>query len=478
MNKRGTGVWRARTSIVCWICVLPALTGCFLKPDFTRPTVLTEAGYRDGAAVQDTAVNMPWWELYGDEQLKSLIATALRENRDLGIAMARVDESRAILGVARADQLPRLDGIGGASRTGVSQSLLAGLPGMSPRNDFSLLGNLSFEVDLWGRYASATEAQRAQLAASENALKGATLTLVAQTASVYLQILDFDRQVAISERTLAGRQKSTKLIAERFKQGYTGKIDLNQAQIQEQQAAVALVALKRARRISENALSVLLGHTPHSIQVAKADTNPLAIETIPTGVPAELLERRPDVRAAEELARAALMRVGVARAAQFPSLSLAGVLGLNSRESSELFTSDGRTWSAAGNLLGPIIDFGKSWSGVDAAQAAAKQALLAYEQTVLQAVREVEDARIAVLTFAEEQRIRQEQVAAAQSADMLSQRRYTDGVTSYLEVLNSQESLFSSELAYSNSQQRYLTAIVQLYKALGGGWERPEAAKS
>jgi outer membrane protein, multidrug efflux system len=457
-----------------WLCVIVAMisSGCLLKPEFTRPTVLDESSYRDGA-IAGSVANIQWWDLFGDEALKKLVSTALHENRDLKIAMARVEEARAILGVVRPDQFPRLDVSGGASRTGVSESILGGVPGLSPRNEFSLLGRLSFEVDVWGRYASATEAQRAQLVASEEFYKAVTLSLVAEVATAYLQLLDFDRQTIIAERTLRGRRANTKLIDERFKQGYTAKIDLNQAQIQEQDAAAALVAIRRGTRLTENALSVLLGHVPHTILRSDPDTDPLALTSIPAGVPADLLARRPDVRAAEEQARAAVMQVGVARSTQFPSISLLGIIGLNSRESTELFTADGKTWSVGGNLLGPLVDLGKSWSRTEAAEAVAEQALKQYEQVVLQAVREVEDSMVSVRTFHDEHQIRQVQVTAARSADMLSRRRYNDGVTSYLEVLSTQESLFTSELARSNTQQRYLSAIVQLYKALGGGWELP-----
>jgi multidrug efflux system outer membrane protein len=450
-----------------------ACTGCLLKPEFTRPVVLGDAGYREPVAAGSTA-NIKWWDLFKDETLRSLITTALNENRDLKVALARIDEARALLGVVRPDQFPRLDVSGGASRTSVSESMLGGLPGVSPRNEFSLLGRLGFEVDIWGRYASATEAQRAELVASEEFFKTVTLSLVAAVATTYIQILDFDRQVIIAERTLKSRRANTKLIDERFKQGYTAKIDLNQAQIQEQDAAAALVAIRRGRQLAENALSVLIGRVPHIIHRSGPDTDPLGLKSIPAGVPAELLSRRPDVRAAEERARAAVMRVGVARATQFPSVSLLGVIGLNSTDSTELFTSDGRTWSIGGNLLGPLIDLGKSWSRTDAAEASAEQALKEYEGVVLRAVREVEDAMISVRTFHEEHRIRQAQVTAARSADELSRRRYTDGVTSYLEVLSTQESLFSAELARSNTQGRYLAAIVELYKALGGGWELPD----
>jgi len=461
--------------IVASISLALISSGCLLKPEFNRPTVLDASGYRDTAA-STSAANMKWWELFRDPKLKALIETSLRENRDLQVAMARIDESRALLGVARPDQFPRLDLTGGVSRTGISDSMLGSIPGLSPRNEFSLLGRLSFELDVWGRYASATEAARAELLASEEFYKAVTLSLVSQVATSYLQLLDFDRQIIIAERTLKSRRANTNLINERFKQGYTAKIDLNQAQIQEQEAAAALVVLRRGQRLTENSLSVLLGHVPHGINRSGPDTNPLALEVIPAGAPAELLERRPDVRAAEERARAAVMRIGVARSTQFPSINLLGVIGLNSRESTELFTSDGRTWSLGGNLLSPIIDLGKSWSRTDAAEAAAEQALKTYEGAVLQAVREVEDAMVAVRTFNQEHQVREVQVTAARSANDLSRRRYTDGVTSYLEVLSTQESLFSAELARSNTQQRYLSAIVQLYKALGGGWEMKPAA--
>jgi multidrug efflux system outer membrane protein len=444
-----------------------------LKPEYERPVVLDASPYRDVKAGQ-AIVNMPWWDLFKDEPLKKLIKTSLEQNRDLQVAMARIDEARALLGVVRPDQFPRLDYSGAMTRTDASQ---AGVTPVPPVNDFNLLGKLNYEVDLWGRYASATEAQRAELLSSEEAYKSVTLSLVAQVAVTYLQLLDVDRQIIISARTLKNRHANTVLIQERFKGGYTAMIDLNQAQIQEQDAAAALVAQKRAKHLAENAMSVLLGHVPHDIPRSPPNTDPLTTHEIPLGVPADLLSRRPDVRAAEEKARAAVMRIGVARATQFPAISLFGVLGLNSDKSTELFTSDGRLWSIGGNMVGPLIDLGKSWSRTDAAEAQAEQALKSYESTVLQAVREVEDARVTVQTFLEEYRVRQTQVEAAQSANMLSRRRYEDGVTSYLEVLNTETSLFTSDLGRSNSLQRYLSGVVQLYKALGGGWEIPEAGQ-
>jgi multidrug efflux system outer membrane protein len=444
-----------------------------LKPEYERPVVLDATPYLDAKA-EGAVVNMKWWDLFKDPHLKQLISTSLEQNRDLQVAMARIDEARAILGVVRPDQFPRLDYSGGMTRSDASQ---AGITPVPPINDFNLLGKLNYEVDIWGKYASATEAQRAELLSSEEAYKAVTLTLVSQVATLYLQLLDIDRQIIISARTLKNRHSNTVLIEERFKGGYTAKIDLNQAEIQEQDAAAALVAQQRAKHLAENALSVLLGHVPHAIPRSSPNTDPLSTHDIPLGVPVDLLSRRPDVRAAEEKARAAVLRIGVARATQFPSISVFGVLGLNSDKSTELFTSDGRLWSIGGNMVGPLIDLGKSWSRTDAAEAQAEQALKSYEAVVLQAVREVEDARVTVRTFLEEYHIRQTQVEAAQSANMLSRRRYEDGVTSYLEVLNTETSLFTSDLSRSNTLQRYLSGLVQLYKALGGGWELPEAAQ-
>lgn len=464
LPSMGESKWMRGVALVCSITLL---SGCLLRPEFTRPDVLDASPYRAGER-EGSIINVQWWDFFKDPALKQLISTALEQNRDLQVAMARVDEARAILGVTRPDQFPRLDYSGGVTRTDTST---AGLTPAPPVNDFNLLSQLNYEVDLWGRFASATEAQRAELLASEEAYKAISLSLMGQVATAYLQLLDIDRQILISGRTLKNRHANTMLIQERFARGYTAKIDLNQAQIQEQDAAAALVAQKRARRLVENALSVLLGRVPYDIPRSGPNEDPLLIHDIPAGVPADLLTRRPDVLSAQEKARAAVMRVGVARASQYPSLSLFGVLGLNSNKSSELFSADGRLWSIGGNVVGPLIDLGKSWSRTDAAEAQAEQALKAYESVVLQAVREVEDARISARMLLEEYQIRVTQVTAAQSANMLSRRRYEDGVTSYLEVLSSETSLFTADIARSNVLQRYLSSLVLLYQALGGGWE-------
>lgn len=446
---------------------LLALNGCLLKPDFTRPEVLTDAPFPGQPVSQETIANLAWWDVFQDPNLQALIRIALAENRDLLVAKARIDEARAILGVVRPDQFPRMDVGGDAARLDRSN---ASLFPMSPTNDYDLLGQLSFEVDLWGRYASATEAQRAELLSTEYAFRSLTISLVSQVAASYVQLQNIDRQIAISKRTLDNRHDATVLNQQRFNGGYVGLLDVNQAQIQEEDARAALIALERAKRLTENSLSILLGDVPHPINRSDMNKDPFNLIKLPVGVPAMLLERRPDVRAAEETARSAVMRIGIARAQQYPSLSLSGFLGLNAAENKNLFSADARTWSIGAGLLGPLLDLGKSWSRVDAAEAQARQALETYENTVLQAVKDVEDARISVDTYRQEHAARAAQVKAGKSGAMLSRRRYMDGVTSYLEVLETERSLFQAELAHSGAQERFLFSIIQLYRSLGGGW--------
>ncbi len=456
------------------LVLLPLVSaGCLFLPSYERPPVLEGKSFREAPETQTTIADMKWWEVFEDPYLEKLIKTALEKNRDLKVAMARINEARGILGVTRPDQLPRLDISGRAQR--VDASDLAAFP-TGLNNDFDVLGRLNFEIDIWGRYASATEAARSQLLSTEYAFRAVTLSLVAQVAQTYLRLLDVDREIVIAQRTADNRHAATKIIEERFKGGYTAKLDLNQAQIQEHDAVAALIAFQREQRLLENALSLVLGEVPHAIERAAPNTNPvtLSLDSIPAGVPAMVLERRPDVRAAEENARAAVMRVGVARAQQYPALTLTGFIGLNSAESNDLFRADARTWSIGGAALGPLFDFFKSWSRVDAAEAQADQALQTYEQSVLIAVKDVEDAMVAIRTYHQEQLVRSAQVESARSANFLSRQRYDNGIASFLEVLNTETSLFAAELQYSFTQQRYLSAIVQLYKSLGGGWELPE----
>jgi multidrug efflux system outer membrane protein len=334
-----------------------------------------------------------------------------------------------------------------------------------------------FEVDLFGRLRRATESARAQLLATEEARRSITISLVANVASTYMQLRDQDAQLEIAKRTVNTRTDSLKIIQARFNKGTVARLDLNQAEIELAIASAAVAAADRAVAQSEHALSILLGRNPGRITRGLALTEQIMPPAIPAGLPSELLQRRPDVLASEATLAAQTARIGVAEAARWPSLSLTGSLGYESSDLSNLTASGSDFWNVGANILGPIFNAGRNKSRVEAERARTEQALLAYQQTVQRAFREVEDSLVAVRTYRSEYAARQRQVEAALSAAKLSRARYNGGVTSYLEVLITEQSQFSAELAESQTLRLYFNAIIELYKALGGGWN-PEPRPS
>lgn len=458
---------KVRVLVVLFLIVI--LSACAIGPDFTRPPMDMPAKYRDLALEGSAIANWAWWEIFKDKDLQNLIRIALENNKELGAAVARIEQAQATLGVVRADQFPTIDISGQAVRSEASENALAFLA--TPINNFGLFGNLSFELDIWGKLRRATEAERAVLLSTEYAHRSIAISLIAAVADTYFNIIGQRHRLGISKGTYENRKGATKLINERFTKGIVPQLDLNQAQIEEATAAVAVTVVERNLRQSEHALSVLLGQMPSEIKINNDLISCEFPSELPSGYPADLLERRPDVRSAEETAHAAVARIGVAQALRLPGLNLTGFIGLQSLESNDLFKGASRTWSLGGTFLGPLLDFGRSSSNVDLAEARAKEAVLAYEQTVLQAVREVEDSIVAIRTARDAYQFRDAQVAAAQNAAKLARARYDEGVSQYLEVLDIERSLFEAELGASSERQFYLTSVVQLYKALGGGWE-------
>jgi multidrug efflux system outer membrane protein len=414
--------------------------------------------------------NAPWWDLFEDPVLLELIDTALAENKSLQAAAWRVDEARAQLGFVKSEMYPSFGYQVSADRTDPSDEL--GLGDLDAANTFHASAGVSWEVDLWGKYRRSNESARAQLFATEWGRRALIVSLVAETARGYFLLRDLDERLAISERTLASRRDSTELIRKRFEGGIVSELDVRQAEIEEATAAVAVPQFQRQIAQVENALSVLLGRNPGPILRGQA----LVVQELPAeppaGLPSELLERRPDVRETEELLHAQLARIGVAQALRWPSLSLTGALGLESAELSDL--GSGSFWSIGGSLLGPIFEFGKNKRRVEVERARTEQLILGYEATVLEAFREVEDALVAIRTLRREYEARLAQVESATEARRLSRARYDGGVTSYLEVLDIERSLFQSELEASRTLQEHLGAIVDLYAALGGGWDPDE----
>ncbi|MGA9753206.1 MAG: efflux transporter outer membrane subunit [Acidobacteriota bacterium] len=470
-----------RTFALC--LTAPALLcacGCAVGPDYKRPEVATPSAYREEAPQGDSFANLPWWDLFQDEQLRATIRIALADNQDLKIAVARIQQARASLGFTRADQWPSL----GYAAQGVRAKTLSETPGVRGisfgepiANDGVVAANVSFEVDLWGRLRRATESAREQLLATEEARRSVTLTLVSDVAATYLLLRDLDARLDISRQTLASYRENYRLIKLRYDAGWTQLLDVDQAQIQVSGAEAAVAQYERSVAQTETTLNLLLGRPPVPVPRGKALTEQGFPEKIPAGLPSDLLERRPDILQAEHLLHAQTAQIGVAQALRLPTFSLTGLYG---RESQELlgYSGSATIWSGGLSIFGPLLDFGKSKSRVQVQRALAEQALQAYEKTALAAFKEVEDGLVAVRTLNDQYVATVRQVEAARSAVQLSQARYNEGYTNYLEVLDSERSLFSAEQQASSILEQKLAAVVTLYKALGGGWPPEPAPQS
>jgi multidrug efflux system outer membrane protein len=457
-------------------CLVILLSGCAMGPDYERPEIDTPVSYIQPVQEGESFANMPWWDLLQDPQLQELIRIALEENKDLGIAVARIEEFRAVLGVTRADQFPTVDLNATGGRTSNSENTFPGNLVDGTQDYYRLSADVFFEVDLFGRLRRATEAARAQLLATEEARRSITISLVANVASTYMLLRDLDAQLEIARRTEKLRAESLNIIQARFDKGIVPRLDVNQAQIELAIASAAVAAAERAVAQTEHTLSILLGRNPGRIVRGLSLKEQVMPPAIPAGLPSELLQRRPDVLSSEAQLAAQTALIGVAEAARWPSFSLTGALGFESSELSDLTASGSDFWNLGANILAPIFNAGRNRSRVEAEQARTEQALLAYQQTVQRAFREAEDALVAVRTYRDEHAARQRQVEAALNAAKLSRARYNGGVTSYLEVLITEQSQFSAELAETQTLRLYVNAIIELYKALGGGWvTEPEA---
>lgn len=456
------------------ILLLVSLGSCAVGPDYQRPTIDAPQDYREKTDQGEFFANTDWWNIFADEQLNRLITIALEENLDLAIAAARVEEARARAGFARGDFYPQI-GVGVTGQRGNTAEQF--IPGIGIQNNYALTANFAWEIDLFGRIRRSSEAARADLLASEYARRTVYIALIADVANTYFLVLDLDSRMQIARRTLTTRQGSTNLIRARFKKGITPMLDVNQAEIQEAQAAADLASFERQVRQAENLLSILLGRNPGNINRGDALTDQTTPPAIPAGLPSELLERRPDVLAAEQQLAAQIARIGIAQSLRFPQLSLTGTAGVASNDLSTLLRSDSSIWNLGANLFAPLFTGGKNKQRVEIEKARAEQLLRQYELTVLQSFREVEDALVAIRTYSDESAARDMQARAATNAAMLSRARYNGGVSSFLEVLDSERSLFQAELAQSQVRRSRLESIVSLYKALGGGWLPEEASE-
>ena len=409
-----------------------------------------------------------WWEVFEDQELQGLIRTALKNNYDVRIAATRVLEAQAQLGITRADQLPALSA--GGNVTSVRNPKVGPIPGYEITQG-QLNASASWNVDFWGRYRRATEAARAILVANEWAQKEVMATLVANVASSYFQLRQLDLELEISKRTLGSRQDSLGLTKTLEEHGINSLLDVRQSEQLVYTAAAEVPDLERQIAQEENAISILLGNNPGDIpRGLKLTEQPHAPE-VPVGLPSSLLERRPDIREAEENLIAANAEIGVARAAYFPQISLTGTAGYESAALTNLFTGPAGIWTLVGNVTQPIFEGGRLKSNVRLAEAQHEQLLLTYQQAIQGAFRDVSNALIAYRKFREFRIQQQHLVESAQDAARLSETRFKAGTTDYLEVLTNETNSFSAELALAQAQGNELNALVELYQALGGGWE-------
>ncbi len=441
--------------------------GCMVGPDFQKPVVDAPARYHyDSSTVVDTVLNLEWWSLFNDSILERLIDTALVKNQDVLIAASRVQEARYVVGYTKSDQYPSFGYTGEGSRNKLS--LLGNEP--STFNSFSALGNVNWELDFWGKYRRATESARAQLLAGEYGKRAVMVSLISEVATNYFLLLDYRARLEISRYTLLTRQKGLEIMKAKYQHGTIPEIDLNQAEIQEAIAAAAIPSFERLVAKTENALQVLLGQNPGPLTSVSRLDQIMPPDSVPAGLPSRLIERRPDILQIEQILASQTARIGIAQAMRFPSFSLTASLGLASGELSSFLSSNSATWSFSGGLVGPLFNFGKNKRRVEIERQRTEQARLNYQKTVLNAFKEVEDALVEVHTYTKELSSLQRQLKAASNAARLSNERYNGGVTSYLEVLDSERSLFNAQLSVAETCQQELNAYVRLYKALGGGW--------
>jgi multidrug efflux system outer membrane protein len=455
------------------------LTGCLVGPDYKRPDTRPPAQFRFASETPDQAslADLKWFEMFQDDALRDLIQTALQQNYDLEIAAARVLQAEAQVGIVRSEIFPTISGAAGGQTRRVAQNRSSGLPPGANINPVVTYGTLSlgltWEVDVWGRIRRLTESARAELLSSEDAQRAVLITVIAGVATAYFQLRALDLQVEISQRTIEARERGLRLTTTQRDLGSGTGLDVAQAEDLLYSARATLRDIERQMAQTEDTLSLLLGRNPGDIVRGRAlDEAARSLPpVVPAGLPSALIERRPDIRAAEQNLIAANASIGAAKALYFPQIPLTGLLGLQSDTFKEFFKKTSLVYNLCSTAVVPIFTAGRISSQVDLAEAQTREALAAYQKSIRTALTEVSDS---LVDFAKrrEQRVEQEALVAARERSVrLSQLRYRGGLDSYLQVLDAETRLFSGQLDLADLKRDELTAIVRLYRALGGGWE-------
>lgn len=459
---------------VAFLCAVFLGSGCAVGPNYKRPAVSVPNSYRgltpEEAETQAASIgDQKWWEIFQDEQLRFLIRTAVQQNYDVRIAASRMLAAQAQLGITRADQFPNVSaGAGISDNRSAKSKFIPAFEGSTGHVDLSA----AWELDFWGKYRRATEAARANLLASEWARQEVLSALVANVSSAYFQLRALDLELEISQRTLASRRESLRLTQSLADHGATSLLDVRQAEQLVFTAAAEIPALEQQIEQQENFISTLLGKNPADVPRGQKLTEQPQPPEVPPGLTSSLLERRPDIRQAEQQLVAANAQIGFARAAYFPQISLSGSGGFQSAALTNLFSGPAGTWNFGASLAQPIFTAGRLRSNVRLAEAQQQTAVLFYQQTIQGAFRSVSDALVAHRKTREFRAQQELLFQSAQDAARLSHMRYNGGVTGYLEVLTNETNSFSAELALVQARLNELLALVQLYEALGGGWQQ------
>ena len=463
-----------KTALLGMFAALCLLTGCRMGPNYRRPLANVPQQYRAPGPQQATAApplgNEQWWQVYQDPVLTQLIHQALAQNYDVRIAATRVVEAQAQLGITRSNQFPSAS-IGADIFSQQNPKITNVFPAYQT-NAGELNLSVIWNLDFWGKYRRQTEAARAQVLATEWGQRAVISSLVANVATAYFQLRALDSQLEISNRTLASRQESLKLTQFLESHGSNSGLDVSQSQQLVYTASETIPDLERQIQQQENVLSTLLGENPQSIPRGRALTEQPVPQNVPAGIPSELLERRPDVRQVEENIVAANAQIGVAKASFFPSLSLTGLGGLESNALHHFISQPSETWSGAFSVSQPVFQGGALRSNLRLARAQWQEAVLSYQQTVQNALEQVSNSLVASQKDREFREQQELLTQAAQRSDQLSEVLYKNGGASYLQVLTNETNYFSAELNLVQAQLNERLALVQLYQALGGGWQQ------
>lgn len=465
------GKFATSSKIANILFILFTVSSCVFRPNYEPPYVDVPEEWRVETSEECTFANLRWWEQFQDPVLNELIAIALENNNDLKVAIARVDEFFGLWGMTRSQLFPQFNGTFSAFR---QQASLETVPPVPPdlrfTNDYAALFNASYEIDLWGRIQSATDAALADLLGQVEARRVVVQTLVSSVAASYVMLRQFDKQFIISQQTYRSRQESERIARVRFKEGLASEMEIRQAESESLIALIRIKELEIAIEQQENALSVLLGQNPEAIPRGLTITEWFMPPQVPSGLPSELLEQRPDILQAEQTLVAAQMRVGEAKAAFFPEITLTGFAGGQSEQLRKLFSKGAEAWQYGASVFQPLFTGGFLLSQLDVARARQSEALFNYLSVIQNAFKEVDDALIAHQKTLELVSVQRQREEVLQSYLRLARLQHQNGQVDYLNVLDAERNLFATQLELAQTQADSFITLINLYKALGGGW--------